>query len=42
MVKIPAEHDTRERLLRLGIDPAGGSPERLRSFADGERTKWGR
>lgn len=41
MVKILAQPESRQRLLQLGIGPAGGSPERLRSFADKERAKWG-
>lgn len=41
MVKILAQPETRQRLLQLGIEPAGGSPDRLRSFADKERAKWG-
>jgi tripartite-type tricarboxylate transporter receptor subunit TctC len=41
MEKILAQPETRQRLLQLGIEPAGGSPERLRSFADKERAKWG-
>ncbi len=41
MVKILAQPETRQRLLQLGIEPAGGSAERLRTFADKERAKWG-
>jgi len=41
MVKILAQPETRQRLLQLGIEPAGGSPERLRGFAENERAKWG-
>lgn len=41
MVKILAQPETRQRLMQLGIEPGGGSPERLRTFADKERTKWG-
>ncbi len=41
MEKILAQPETRQRLLQLGIEPAGGSPERLRTFADKERAKWG-
>jgi tripartite-type tricarboxylate transporter receptor subunit TctC len=41
MAKILAQPDTRERMLQIGFEPAGGSPEDLRAFADGERAKWG-
>ena len=32
---------TRTRLLELGLEPAGGTPEKLASFAVAERAKWG-
>jgi tripartite-type tricarboxylate transporter receptor subunit TctC len=41
MAKILAQPETRQRLLQLGIEPAGGSADQLRSFADKERAKWG-
>ena len=38
--KILAEPDVKERLLQLGHEPAGGSPEDLATFAQSEREKW--
>ncbi len=33
--------ETRQRLLELGFDPAGGTPEALHQFATSEQKKWG-
>ncbi|MES2227283.1 MAG: tripartite tricarboxylate transporter substrate binding protein [Pseudomonadota bacterium] len=41
MVKILAQPDTRERMLQIGFEPAGGSSDQLREFANKERAKWG-
>lgn len=38
--KVLARPDTRQRLLELGFDPAGGSPTELRDFTVAERRKW--
>ncbi|WP_332741870.1 Bug family tripartite tricarboxylate transporter substrate binding protein [Hydrogenophaga sp.] len=38
--KVLAQPETRQRLLDLGFDPAGGSPARLAAFAVNERRKW--
>lgn len=35
------EPEARARLLQLGYEPAGGTPEDLARFADEERAKWG-
>lgn len=40
MVKTLAQPETRQRLLALGFEPAGGSPEQLADFGRRERTKW--
>ena len=39
--KVLARPETRNRLLELGFDPAGGSSMALRDFAAAERAKWG-
>lgn len=39
--KILANPDVRDRLLQLGHEPAGGSPEELGDFAKSERQTWG-
>ena len=36
-----ARPETRQRLLELGFEPAGGAPGDLANFAKSERTKWG-
>ena len=41
MQKILAQPETRQKLLTLGFEPAGGTPQRLAEFARGERRKWG-
>ncbi len=38
--KILERPETRQRLLELGFDPAGGSAARLAEFAKAERKKW--
>lgn len=42
MAKILAQPDTREKLLALGYEPAGNTPEQLAAFIRSEREKWGR
>jgi tripartite-type tricarboxylate transporter receptor subunit TctC len=32
--------ETRQRLLELGFEPAGGTPESLQAFGRTERQKW--
>ena len=41
MQKILAQPETRQKLLSLGYEPAGGTPEQLAAFGRAERTKWG-
>ena len=41
MQKILAQPETRQKLLSLGYDPAGGTPEELAAFGRSERSKWG-
>ena len=41
MNKALARPETRQRLLELGFEPAGGAPGDLANFAKSERTKWG-
>jgi len=41
MQKILAQPETRQKLLSLGYDPGGGTPEELAAFGRSERTKWG-
>lgn len=41
MAKILAQPETRQRLLQLGFEPAGGSPQQLAEFERKERQKWG-
>ncbi|MGE0349300.1 Bug family tripartite tricarboxylate transporter substrate binding protein [Hydrogenophaga sp.] len=40
MNKALARPETRQRLLELGFDPAGGTPAQLSDFAKAERQKW--
>ena len=40
MNKALARPETRQRLLELGFEPAGGPPADLANFAKAERTKW--
>lgn len=41
VTKILAQPETRERLLALGHEAAGGTPQQLGDFARAEREKWG-
>ena len=41
MQKILAQQETRQRLLALGYEPAGGTPLQLAEFGRAERRKWG-
>jgi tripartite-type tricarboxylate transporter receptor subunit TctC len=41
VAKVLAQPETRQRLLQLGFEPAGGSPEALAAYEKQERTKWG-
>lgn len=41
LVKILAQPEVQRRLLELGHEAAGGSPEQLGTFAASERKKWG-
>ena len=38
--KVLMQPETRQRLLELGFDPAGGTPAQLADFANAERKKW--
>lgn len=40
LMKIMARPETREKLLSIGFDPAGGTPAQLAEFARAERKKW--
>jgi tripartite-type tricarboxylate transporter receptor subunit TctC len=40
VMKILAQPEARQRLLQLGFEPAGGTPEQLADFGQRERTKW--
>jgi len=40
MNKVLARPETRQRLLELGFEPAGGTPVQLADFARAERQKW--
>jgi len=40
IVKILAQPETRQRLLQLGFEPAGGTPQFLAEFGRKERSKW--
>lgn len=39
--KALARPEVRQRLLDLGFDPTGGTPQQLADFARAERSKWG-
>jgi len=41
VAKILAQPETRQRLLQLGFEPAGGAPEALAAYEKQERAKWG-
>lgn len=36
-----AQPEVRARLLRMGFEPGGGSPDRLRAFVESESQRWG-
>ena len=39
--KILAQPETRQRMLQIGFEPAGGTPQALAEFVRAERRKWG-
>jgi tripartite-type tricarboxylate transporter receptor subunit TctC len=41
LARILAQPETRQRLLQLGFEPAGGKPADLAQFETRERSKWG-
>ena len=41
VAKILADPETRARMLQLGVEPAGGTPQHLAQFEQRERAKWG-
>jgi tripartite-type tricarboxylate transporter receptor subunit TctC len=41
VAKILAQPETRERLLKIGFEPAGGTADDLAAFEKRERDKWG-
>lgn len=41
VTKILAQPETRQRLMQIGFEPAGGSPDELAVFEKRERDKWG-
>ena len=41
VTKVLAQPETRQRLMQLGFEPAGGSPEALAAYEKQERAKWG-
>jgi tripartite-type tricarboxylate transporter receptor subunit TctC len=41
IAKVLAQPETRQRLLQIGFEPAGGTPETLAAFEKRERDKWG-
>jgi tripartite-type tricarboxylate transporter receptor subunit TctC len=41
MTRILAQPETKDRLLQLGLDVTGGTPEELADFEKRERAKWG-
>ncbi|WP_298933217.1 tripartite tricarboxylate transporter substrate binding protein [uncultured Ramlibacter sp.] len=41
ITKVMARPETRQKLLDIGFDPAGGTPAQLAEFAQAERKKWG-
>jgi tripartite-type tricarboxylate transporter receptor subunit TctC len=41
VAKILAQPETRQRLLQIGFEPAGGTPGELAAFEKREREKWG-
>ena len=40
-MKVLAEKESRDKLLSLGFEPAGGTPDQLAAFEKTEREKWG-
>ena len=40
VAKILAQAEVRQRLMQLGFEPAGGSPEQLAAYEKQERAKW--
>ncbi len=41
VMKVLAEKEARDKLLSLGFEPAGGTPDQLAAFEKSERAKWG-
>jgi tripartite-type tricarboxylate transporter receptor subunit TctC len=41
VMKVLAEPEARQKLLQLGFEPAGGTPDQLGVFEKSERAKWG-
>jgi len=41
VLKVLAEQEARQKLLSLGFEPAGDTPDQLASFEQTERAKWG-
>jgi tripartite-type tricarboxylate transporter receptor subunit TctC len=41
LTRILAQPETRQRLLQIGFEPAGGTPQDLAAFEKRERDKWG-
>jgi tripartite-type tricarboxylate transporter receptor subunit TctC len=41
VTKVLAEPEARQKLLQLGFEPAGGTPDQLGTFEKSERAKWG-
>jgi tripartite-type tricarboxylate transporter receptor subunit TctC len=41
IMKVLAEKESREKLMSLGFEPAGGTPDQLAAFEKTEREKWG-
>jgi tripartite-type tricarboxylate transporter receptor subunit TctC len=41
VMKVLAEPETRQKLMQLGFEPAGGTPYQLAAFEKTERAKWG-
>jgi tripartite-type tricarboxylate transporter receptor subunit TctC len=40
VMKILAQPETRQRLMQLGFEPAGGTPDQLAAYEKAERAKW--
>ena len=41
VAKALAQPEVRARMLRMGSEPGGGSPEKLKTFVEGEVLRWG-